>query len=219
MKQHQNGFTLIEIAIVLVIIGLLLGGVLKGQALITQGKIRAVSQEIDSIAVALLNYQSRYQALPGDDNRAAGRWGSGVGNMDGSLSGNFNSATDTDESRLLWSHMRQAGFVGGDTASLLQPVNAAGGMIGVEMDAGVTGSEGSSSVDLPGLVVCASNLPARIAEAIDTQGDDGLPAKGSIHGFKQTGSLVSGVSSPTDSASASSYIDEANNLYTVCRKV
>ncbi|MDD2884621.1 MAG: prepilin-type N-terminal cleavage/methylation domain-containing protein [Dechloromonas sp.] len=218
MKQ-QHGFTLIEIAIVLVVIGLLLGGVLKGQALVTQGKIRAVAQELESVAASLLNYQSRYQALPGDDNRAAGRWSAVNGNLDGNLSGNFNSLTDTDESRLLWSHVRHAGFIGGDTASLVQPANAAGGIIGVEMDAGVSGSGSTSSIDLPGLVVCASNLPAKIAEAIDQQSDDGLPGKGSIHGFKQSSSLTLGASSPTDSASASAYVDEANNLYTVCRKV
>ncbi len=219
MKQRQTGFTLIEIAIVLVVIGLLLGGVLKGQALVTQGKIRAVSQEIDSISAAVLNYQSRYQALPGDDNRAAARWGALDGNLDGSLSGNFNSATDTDESRRLWSHLRHAGFVGGDSASLQQINNAAGGMIGVEIEAGVSGAAGNTSVDLPGLVVCASNLPAKIAEAIDTQGDDGLPAKGNTHGFKQSGTLSAGASSPTDNASATAYVDTANDLYTVCRKI
>ncbi|MDO9008307.1 MAG: prepilin-type N-terminal cleavage/methylation domain-containing protein, partial [Thiobacillus sp.] len=45
IKRHQSGFTLIEIAIVLVIIGLLLGGILKGQELITQGRIRNVAND------------------------------------------------------------------------------------------------------------------------------------------------------------------------------
>ena len=47
MNNRQSGFTLVEIAIVLVIIGLLLGGVLKGQELITQAKIKNVANDLN----------------------------------------------------------------------------------------------------------------------------------------------------------------------------
>src|SRR6186997_1527886 len=64
--NRQNGFTLIEIAIVLVIIGLLLGGVLKGQELITSARVRNLISQQDGIKAAYFGFQDRYRALPGD---------------------------------------------------------------------------------------------------------------------------------------------------------
>ncbi len=66
MKRYTNGFTLIEIAIVLVIIGLLLGGVLKGQELITGARVRNLISQQDGIKAAFFGFQDRYRALPGD---------------------------------------------------------------------------------------------------------------------------------------------------------
>jgi prepilin-type N-terminal cleavage/methylation domain-containing protein len=66
MKQRkQTGFTLVEIAIVLVIIGLLLGGVLKGQAMIASARVKALTNEIKSINTMLFAYQDRFRAIPG----------------------------------------------------------------------------------------------------------------------------------------------------------
>src|SRR5450830_427175 len=83
MKTKQAGFSLVEIAIVLVIIGLLLGGILKGQEMITQAKIKNVVNDFNGITAAINSYQDRYRALPGDDLNAAGRWGTGVISGDG----------------------------------------------------------------------------------------------------------------------------------------
>ena len=70
MNMHQmrtqKGFTLIEIAIVLVIIGLLLGGVLKGQELINTARVRALNNTVDGITAAWFSFQDRYRAFPGD---------------------------------------------------------------------------------------------------------------------------------------------------------
>src|SRR6187401_2595076 len=66
MNKRQSGFTLIEIAIVLVIIGLLLGGVLKGQELITGARVRNLIQQQDGVKAAFFGFQDRYRALPGD---------------------------------------------------------------------------------------------------------------------------------------------------------
>src|SRR5215831_4773158 len=66
MKRYNRGFTLIEIAIVLVIIGLLLGGVLKGQELITGARVRNLISQQDGIKAAFFGFQDRYRALPGD---------------------------------------------------------------------------------------------------------------------------------------------------------
>ncbi|HEY9016819.1 prepilin-type N-terminal cleavage/methylation domain-containing protein [Thiomicrospira sp.] len=62
-QNKQKGFTLIEIAIVLVIIGLLLGGVLKGQELIKSAKVKAAAGDVNAYSVALIGYQDRYGDL------------------------------------------------------------------------------------------------------------------------------------------------------------
>src|SRR5437867_3708850 len=73
MKKAQ-GFTLVEIAIVLVIIGLLLGGILRGQEMITQAKIKNVIADYTGVSAAYHGYQDRYRSIPGDDPQAAARW-------------------------------------------------------------------------------------------------------------------------------------------------
>ena len=69
-KSKQGGFTLIEIAIVLVIIGLLLGGVLKGQELINTARVRALNNSVDGVTAAWFSFQDRYRAFPGDYTQA-----------------------------------------------------------------------------------------------------------------------------------------------------
>ena len=73
MNQYKRsqGFTLIEIAIVLVIIGLLLGGILKGQELITSARVRGLISQQDGIKAAFYGFQDRYRSLPGDYSAAS----------------------------------------------------------------------------------------------------------------------------------------------------
>ncbi|MEO6023238.1 MAG: prepilin-type N-terminal cleavage/methylation domain-containing protein, partial [Burkholderiales bacterium] len=66
MKHQQAGFTLVEIAIVLVIIGLLLGGILKGQELVQNARVRNLADQQNAVAAAYYAFQDRYRALPGD---------------------------------------------------------------------------------------------------------------------------------------------------------
>ena len=65
--NKQTGFTLIELAIVLVIIGLLLGGVLRGQELINSAKVKNMARDFQNIQVYIYGYQDKFKALPGDD--------------------------------------------------------------------------------------------------------------------------------------------------------
>ena len=75
MKSRQSGFTLVEIAIVLVLIGLLLGGVLKGQELINTAKVKNLANDFRGIPMYIYAYQDKYRALPGDDIAAVNHLG------------------------------------------------------------------------------------------------------------------------------------------------
>src|SRR5437016_14617021 len=96
MTKRQQGFTLVEIAIVLVIIGLLLGGILKGQEMITQAKIKNVIADFSGISAAYHGYQDRYRAIPGDDPNAGTRWTTAPpafpGSGNGVVEGTYNTA-------------------------------------------------------------------------------------------------------------------------------
>src|SRR5258706_10360801 len=70
MKSQQSGFTLVEIAIVLVIIGLLLGGILKGQELINSAKVKNLANDFRVIPTYIYAFQDKFKALPGYDSSA-----------------------------------------------------------------------------------------------------------------------------------------------------
>jgi prepilin-type N-terminal cleavage/methylation domain-containing protein len=210
MKPMQKGFTLVEIAIVLVIIGLLLGGILKGQEMITQAKIKNVISDFSGVSAAYHGYQDRYRAVPGDDVNAT-RWaGASAGDGDGQVAGTYNAAcaTATAESCKWWDHLRRAGFISGTGPQ--QPLNAVNGIVGVQTGnaAGGTALGGVTS-----LIVCSANLPDKIAIAVDTQMDDGQIGNGTVRG-----QLQSGVNPAINTAAdAAAYAENGTNTYALCR--
>lgn len=223
MTNRQPGFTLVEIAIVLVIIGLLLGGVLKGQELINSARIRNLANDFSGIAAAIYAYQDRYASLPGDDSGASMRWGANVPNGDrgGTLSGEFCADPGgASESVYFWRHLRLSGLVTGDPASSAQPQNALGGLIGVQ-----TGTGAAAAIEIGGLVLCSTNLSGKIAEALDTQIDDGRPGTGSLRAYSQHKTPVArGCPVNITRSAALSNADGYNaadesELYTVCKSI
>jgi prepilin-type N-terminal cleavage/methylation domain-containing protein len=234
MRNKQSGFTLVEIAIVLVIIGLLLGGVLKGQELINSAKIKNLVNDMNGVSTAVYAYQDRFKALPGDDPNAATRWASATGVTfpaaattlgDTKVNGAFDSATAGAESVAFWDELRLAGFLGGATGqTVAQPTNAVGGIMGVQSDVGI--QTVGVTAGHPGLAVCTTNLLGRVAEALDNQLDDGKPNAGAVKAWVQgvvgTTTLVQASGTPTitsTSATATSYVDDGNTMYTVCKKI
>ncbi|MBP8213929.1 MAG: prepilin-type N-terminal cleavage/methylation domain-containing protein [Propionivibrio sp.] len=210
MNKQQSGFTLVEIAIVLVIIGLLLGGVLKGQELITQAKIKNVANDLNGMTAAIYGYQDRYKRLPGDDPGAT-RWPLIAAPGDGNnvVDDNYASTTSTDESRLFWAELRLAGFIAGATDTLdnatAQPINATGGIVGAQ----------SGGLGLAGLIVCTGSLPAKIAQAIDSQFDDSNATTGNVRALLEDAPPTA----LTAAAPDENYEDNGTNLYVLCKNI
>jgi len=184
MKNGQGGFTLVEIAIVLVIIGLLLGGVLKGQELINSAKVKNLANDFRSIPTMVFAYQDKFRALPGDD-RAASAHVAGVplaidGNGDGRIDGAWNAqpagGACPTESCNFWQHVRLANLASGPTdpgSADYFPRNSEGGFIGIAGVSPVAGWAGN-------FFVCSTNIQGRFVRQLDITSDDGNTGTGSI---------------------------------------
>jgi len=178
MNRHQSGFTLVEIAIVLVIIGLLLGGVLKGQEMIANAKFKNLQSDIQSYAAAVYSFQDRFRRLPGDMTATeaqaqlnAAAPGSTTSN--GSIAGPCGNATT--EACMLWQHLRYANLIPGDPTQQganANPVHAYGGMVqGI-----YTGTNGSRT----GHWIQLQNVPGDVAARLDRELDDGTGNSGTV---------------------------------------
>lgn len=124
--QHTRGFSLVELSIVLVILGLLVGGVLSGQSLIRAAELRAVSTEYSRWVTASQSFRDKYFALPGDMNNAISFWGNPTtcpttagtgtqtcnGNGDGKIDGPA-AASQYGEWFMFWQHLANAGLIEG----------------------------------------------------------------------------------------------------------
>jgi len=126
MKRNNSraGFSLVELAIVLVIIGLIVGGVLKGQDLIRSARVNSVQTDLNKIRAATGTFQDKYVALPGDFVQAEmlrGSWSNGSGNNGGNGNGRIGHIDEPDwaqgdsqangENFKFWAHLAQAGML------------------------------------------------------------------------------------------------------------
>ena len=130
MRMRTSGFSLVELSIVLVILGLLTGGILTGQSLIRAAELRAVTTEIQEYSTALYTFKNKYFALPGDMPNATQFWGkdatfcnahSGTasptgtcnGNGDGSIDRGISGGNAFAENYTLWKHLALSGLING----------------------------------------------------------------------------------------------------------
>lgn len=221
MKSQQSGFTLVEIAIVLVIIGLLLGGILKGQELINSAKVKSLITDMRNIQTQIYGYQDKYRQLPGDDSRTAanlvgataGTGGTlGNGQIEGALfptdTGTGGTAS-TEETAVFWQHLRLANLAAGPTVTTQTgylPLNANNGRIGVSTatptQIQITG------MPTGGTQICMTQIPGKFAKQMDLALDDGKGDTGSFRATLDANAgtpLSAGVAAPND-----------GDLYTVC---
>jgi prepilin-type N-terminal cleavage/methylation domain-containing protein len=190
MRRQQSGFTLIEIAIVLVIIGLLLGGVLKGQELITGARVRNLIQQQDGVKAAYFGFLDRYRALPGDyasaNSTIAGT--NTNGNANGQIELENAASPKVSEGVLAWEHLSKAGFINGsytyDAAGptdASNPKNPYAGYMQIVFD-GVYGT-GTAAAQLTGKrhnLKTGPQIPVEIVAELDRKVDDGTPYTGSF---------------------------------------
>ena len=215
MRRAQAGFTLVEIAIVLVIIGLLLGGVLKGQELVNNAKVKNLANDFRNISTFVYAYQDRFRSLPGDDPsvqnhlNGATTASTPTGTLGNArINGAWNSSATTDESYLFWQHVRLAGLATGTTnlsAADYRPRNSEGGVIGVTSQTLLT----APTVAYPAsFYVCSQGIQGRFARQLDTMLDDGDTKKGTVR------VLPDGAANAADAVNVTPTLDA--QLFAVC---
>jgi len=223
MRHTQAGFTLAELAIVTVLVGLLLGGVLAGRAVVTQARIKLVVSQFTGLHSAHLYYIDRYAAVPGDDPRATLRWPgrSKDGNGDGQLIGSYRDppppgdpmtalTVDATQGETLnyWWHLRLAELIAippPGVSIVAQPLNPFAGVIGVEQNA----------MGFPVIAGCQANLPAVVAIGVEGQLDEMSPGRGVVRGRRQTAP-----NQPlADTVAVTDYTEAEDDQYVLCRRL
>jgi prepilin-type N-terminal cleavage/methylation domain-containing protein len=210
LHTDTRGFSLVELSIVLVILGLLTGGILGGQALIRAAEMRAVGTEYDKWQAAVYTFKQKYFAYPGDFDKATQFWLDSGGNpvsWDGNNNGRIDfpvAANSEGEVFTFWQHLALAGLIEGEFTGLSGSNGAQDSYIGENVPGSKFSSAGWSAqrIDLgsPGpdsynleygsLLQFGAKIPnwemggpvmsPEEAWNIDTKLDDGQPAKGKI---------------------------------------
>ena len=123
---RTRAFSLVELSIVLVILGLLVGGVLSGQSLIRASELRAVTSEYMRYKTAIGTFKDKYFQLPGDFNNATAFWGTAAacpgisttasgGTCNGDNNGQLSPASAAaNEDFRFWQHLALAGLIEGN---------------------------------------------------------------------------------------------------------
>ena len=239
MKSKQSGFTLVEIAIVLVIVGLLLGGVLKGQELITSSKAKALYADKAAFQTAFNTYSDRFRALPGDDALASTRFsglscgvlgatasqttgvtclnGNGNGVLDNvavaritALQGQaYTNATANAEVYKLFQHMR--------AAQLIKTEGTGPGEIFIPPNNAVTGWTGITTLKPfngqqdSAMYFVQYATPGNVAGAVDAANDDGFTNRGSVRAVNN-GVALTPNSDPAGIAYGAAAVNISTNL-------
>jgi len=208
-EYRQHGFTLIEIVIVLVILGLLMGGVLKGQELITSARVRSVTALMDGVKAAFYGFQDRYRGLPGDFITADKvlRCPGGPclkGNGDGVIERNAPvlGGSEPNESTLLWTHLTSSGLLNGSYSMSAGETTSTDGNtpknpFNVYMQIGYDNrytDKAATPANRHNLKLGAL-MPVEIAAEVDRKADDGNGISGSFR-YSTYGDAASGGNAP-----------------------
>ena len=223
MPRNQQGFTIVEIAIVLIIIGFLLGGVLKGQELINSARVRNLADTNSGIQAAYYGFIDRYRQTPGD--MAATAAAAAIGDPAITVGGDANGRIDNanwGEASALWVHLTRAGFLqgsynGGATNAAnyrdadVAPRNPFDGymLLARTRDYSTTGGAPTATQTIRLGFVLGDNIPVDIARELDLKIDDQRPLTGTLRFTGTTTFSHAGVSEATtlcmDTATTNEY--------------
>jgi prepilin-type N-terminal cleavage/methylation domain-containing protein len=191
--NRKHGFTLVELSIVLVIIGLFIGGVLVAQSMIQTAKIQAQVRQLGQFDAAVANFRAKYNALPGD-NLLFGNTGVTV---DGNILNSIGSYSFDGEIGRFWYDLSLNGLVN-PGGSNYADASVAGQVVnpGVNLPKSILGKNGSiiayhwtdpgnyyQIATHSGFGAIAPTLTAIEAQAVDTKIDDGIPNNGQVIGL------------------------------------
>jgi len=183
--RKQNGFTLIETTIVLVILGLLMGGIVTGTNLLASARVRTLIKQQDDIKVAFFAFRDRFRALPGDYNAASTNISCTPACSNGDGNGLITGIADTpaapiNEYIAVWEHLSNSGFLNGNYtyAATDGPTSTPMFMYGqyptLKYDA-VYGGTADARHNLK----TGNQIPSTILAEIDRKVDDGYATTGS----------------------------------------
>lgn len=127
--NKKKGFTLIELSVVIVIIGLIVAGIVGGQNLVKQAKLKTIASEFQKLEIAMNTFQLEYNHLPGDIPNANSYWtgcNSGASasecNGDGNRKIEWTNGSDSDrESVRVYQHLSLAGLLNGNYSGVYAP--------------------------------------------------------------------------------------------------
>jgi prepilin-type N-terminal cleavage/methylation domain-containing protein len=215
--KNKQGFTLVELSIVLLIIGLIIGGITAGSSLINQAGLRSVISEYNQYKTSVNTFKIQYNALPGDMNNATTFWYNattcpGTAGTAGGCNGDGNgyilfnySSTTNDESLRAWQHLSLSGIINGNYTGTHTVTNQNDPGVNVPQSKysnAIWGFESSptslNSGALYGNAIFLGSfssggpgngpsLAAIDAQTIDTKIDDGIPISGAVHAIYNDG--------------------------------
>jgi len=206
---RQGGFTLIEIVIVLVILGLLMGGVLKGQELITSARVRSVTALMDGVKAAFYGFQDRFRGLPGDYMMADKvlRCAGGAclrGNGDGVIERNAVplGGSEPNEATLTWTHLTSSGLLNGSYSmtageTVATDANTPTNPFNIYMQIVYDGRYADKASPAPNRhnLKIGALVPVEIAAEVDRKADDGIGISGSFR-YSTYGDAATGGNAP-----------------------
>lgn len=227
--RNNKGFTLVELSIVIVIIGLIIAGVTAGQSLVRMAKLRGTINEINQYITSINTFRLQYNALPGDMKNATSYWPNASpaaqnGNGDG-FAGTA-SISSNKEAVSIWQHLALANLIPGSYTGLY----GTGIVIGTNapktfysnattywaQSSNMWGTYNTSnSICLSGLTNNGSDdyqVQVNDAYNIDSKIDDGLPLFGNVIGWNAN--LTNHCTSGTRISSATQS-DKTSEKYTI----